>query len=527
VDEIDMSPLETGKQRAARIPLDYYKRPTFLERWKDRLGGIAFLIALGWLGVGLFQRDQGQLRYSRGPVATVHQTWDANCTVCHEPFAPIQSDHWATGLFTSAKEQPHRCETCHAGPIHHANEKAAFTCAGCHREHRGRDASLVRLDDSFCTHCHLDLPRHTAGGDLKFAKNVSRFSYDGHPEVRFLKETSAVQKLKFNHKLHMAAGMATPEKGDPNLTLGRLPAAQRKRYEGQQEKKGDDARVQLQCASCHQLDSGDVGVDAAGLPQRSAGDYMLPINYEAHCQACHPLTFERKETDDPRSGHLEVRHGLQPAEIRQLLEGVYIGKALNNDLKVFEQFVPARPLPGKKPSEEQKKLRELIDQKISAAERSLYVGNKTCGECHHLEPKDLRLDEALKPGAEVTFRIAPPRVPQVWFAHALFNHAAHRGVDCRGCHEQGYAEQGQKPPMLSESQTSDDILIPGKAKCLECHSPPTTSGGQVRGGARHDCTECHRYHHGAGPLQGIGAAARNPQSRRAVDDFLSGTRSRK
>jgi hypothetical protein len=524
-----MAAQETGKQRAARMPLDYYKRPTRLERWKERLGALALLVTVAWLVGGLLRKDQGELRYSRGPVAHVHQTWEANCTACHEPFVPIQSDHWATTYVSAGREEGHRCQSCHAGPPHHAGEKSPPSCASCHREHRGRDVSLVRSPDHDCTQCHADLVKHMTGSDLRFANVVSRFSKEGHPEFQHLKKTAAKQKLKFNHKLHMSAGMATPEKGDPKFTLDRLPLPFRKSYEDQQEAKGDTARIQLQCSSCHQLDHADLklaGPDMArGIPQRGAGAYMLPIRYEAHCQACHPLTFDRTQEGDRASSYLAVRHGLQPPEIRQYLEGLYTAKALNDELKIFTQFVPVRPLPGKLPSEDRTKVRTLINNKVAAAEKSLYLGKKTCGECHHYEPQDM-VDEK-NPGAAPAGRIAATQVPQVWFSHALFNHAAHRGVDCRSCHENAYADTEQKKPNLTASQASEDILIPGLGNCLECHAPQTGRGGLIRGGARYDCTECHRYHHGDYPLHGIGAAARAPAARRAIDDFLSGTRTPK
>jgi nitrate/TMAO reductase-like tetraheme cytochrome c subunit len=517
---------ETGKQRASRVPLDYYKKPDLLERWKNRLGAIALVVAVGWLAAGLLGGDQGRLRYSRGPVASVHQTWEANCTACHEPFVPIRgNDHWASGLFTSADREGHRCEACHAGPPHHANQTWTPGCAACHREHRGRDASLVRLPDSDCTQCHADLGRHVTG-DLSFVKEVSRFSKEGHPEFRHLFATAAAQKLKFNHKLHMSAGMATPEKGDPNFTLDRIPQPFRARYQA----APSSARVQLDCNSCHQLDGGganfkasDHGLPSALFPERAAGAYMLPINYEAHCQACHALTFERKDPGDPRSGHLSVAHRLQPQEIHQYLEGLYAGKALKEEWKVFEQFIPTRSLPGKLKGEDRARIVDLIGKKVEIAEKNLYLGNKTCGQCHHFEPEAAVLGEALKPGVPPTFRIAPTRVPQIWFAYALFNHTAHRALDCRSCHDRAYPDDSQGNQNPNASQLSTEILIPGRENCLQCHAPPATTGGQVRGGARYDCTECHRYHHGDNALHGLGAAARRPHDSRMIDAFLSGS----
>ena len=41
-----MPPQVTGKTRAARIPLDYYKHPDILHTWQGRLGWIALIVPL-------------------------------------------------------------------------------------------------------------------------------------------------------------------------------------------------------------------------------------------------------------------------------------------------------------------------------------------------------------------------------------------------------------------------------------------------------------------------------------------------
>src|SRR5262249_14913504 len=158
--------------------------------------------------------------------------------------------------------------------------------------------SLTRLADSDCTQCHAHLDQHVVqGGKTDFEPAVNRFP-DSHPEFRRLATRAAGQKLKFDHKLHLSAGMATPEKGDPHFTWNEVAQPWRGRLMGRQGAKDAGSLVRLDCAACHQLDSGAVGLSESALglpaglfPERSAGAYMLPINYEAHCQGCHPLTF--------------------------------------------------------------------------------------------------------------------------------------------------------------------------------------------------------------------------------------------
>ena len=95
--------------------------------------------------------------------------------------------------------------------------------------------------------------------------------------------------------------------------------------------------------------------------------------------------------------------------------------------------------------------------------------------------------------------------------HALFRHAPHRALDCLACHAQA-----------KTSAVSADVLLPDIDTCFGCHGPQSYGEGKIRGGARFDCTECHRYHHGDSPLQGIGAAKRGVSVKRGIEQFLSG-----
>ena len=90
-----MAPKITGKQRAVRIPLDYYKHRDPLTRWKLALALLAPALALGWwFGGDAWSRGQAGLRASHGPVAAVHATWEQQCEACHVPFAPIGPETW-------------------------------------------------------------------------------------------------------------------------------------------------------------------------------------------------------------------------------------------------------------------------------------------------------------------------------------------------------------------------------------------------------------------------------------------------
>src|SRR4051794_32219818 len=100
-----MPPQETGKQRAGRIPLDYFRTPDRLGKWKRWLGVLALLAAVAWPASAFLRGDRAELDYSRGPVAAVHATWDANCNACHVPFQAISGDAAFPATATATADQ--------------------------------------------------------------------------------------------------------------------------------------------------------------------------------------------------------------------------------------------------------------------------------------------------------------------------------------------------------------------------------------------------------------------------------------
>jgi predicted CXXCH cytochrome family protein len=509
-----MPPPVAGKPQPARIPLNYFRQGDPLRRWKLYLTIAATAAAGVWWLSGYLRSDHGRLRYSRGPVAAVHAVWDEKCETCHSSFQPIRSDSWAAGLLSSAHLNDPMCMKCHTGPVHHASQASTPPCAACHREHRGREASLVHTPDQLCVDCHKDLKAHTkpeySGTDYQ---NVTHFDRD-HPQFHFtdrdLKRVSVRSvpppkdpgRLKFNHQLHLSKGLDA--NGKLYLYRNFVDPAEQARYwrlslPRDQRAKGIpvelDAPVQLTCAACHRLDADDFEAPSpqlaslpreAVLPPRAAGAAMLPITYENQCKACHPLTFDEKAT---------LPHRLQPAEVSKYLERHFTLRVLENERTIYDKNVSRRHIPGKPPDDDMVKVRRLINERVSAAENMLYKDKTTCAECHYFEPE----------GQLPPTRVVPTNVPTVWLPHAKFNHTIHRVMDCESCHE-----------GVRESKTSADVLLPGIETCQRCHAPPS----RTRGGARYDCTECHRYHHGDTPLRGIGTEKRDPEIRRTIGEVL-------
>ena len=393
-------------------------------------------------------------------MAAVHASWDSDCAACHTPFTPVGGEAWAKHFVSDPHAMNLKCEACHAGPPHHAGAAPELACASCHHDHRGRDASLVRTADGDCTQCHGDMKDHMNPGSPKPRDTVTAFA--SHPAFQ---PVSDPMHLKFSHARHLALGMNT-DKSQPQFTLAKISDENdRKRYE---QSVGPDGLIQLQCSACHCLDGGDFGISradltqvpaAAVLPTRAAGAAMLPITYENQCRACHPLTFgEEKAAVFP--------HRLQPPQVHQWLEEYYTTQYLKGDVKPFEQFVPVRPLPGKLPEAETKKVEDIVQGKVRDAERLVW-STSTCGECHEREHDD-------KTNAD---RIAPTNVPDLWYPHAVFDHSAHRAVDCQQCHAP-IAGSGQTGSEASLTQIG--MTLPPVETCQKCHAPRSGSGGAAQ-----------------------------------------------
>jgi len=73
-------------------------------------------------------------------------------------------------------------------------------------------------------------------------------------------------------------------------------------------------------------------------------------------------------------------------------------------------------------------------------------------------------------------KIEPARTTTRWLPHARFDHDAHRGFSCAGCHG-----------MALTSKETSDVLVPGIENCKTCHAPGPDH-------AESRCFECHTYH---------------------------------
>jgi hypothetical protein len=186
------------------------------------------------------------------------------------------------------------------------------------------------------------------------------------------------------------------------------------------------------------------------------------------CQACHSLQFDPKNPEltlphgntttvrgflrtlPTQYADLAVKKGITtPNEIKsfvtrqmlQLRERVRSGEDFER--QVFFVADPYKPQPGTEPRV-----------------RASFYG---CALCHDVQPV-----------ANAAPFIAKPVFVDRWMPQARFDHAQHKTVKCDECHH------------ATRSRLTSDVLMPGIASCVTCHSP--------KGKSAAECLTCHSYH---------------------------------
>lgn len=525
------------RDQASRIERDYYRRTSPLAGTRRWLGLAALLSGVAWCGWAAVDTRR---HVSPGPLTAVHATWDHDCSACHAPLTPIvDATFWSNERSRAAGDA--KCLPCHRVAGHHEREIAAEvgSCGSCHSDHRGRSADITRVSNRTCTDCHADLAAHrTATADTpplapEAAWRIEGFDNRRHPPFASLREDPGT--LIFTHGRHMLPGQylgAAPTDTDASAPAGALPRSRPLAYADLPEADRDrylpagaplDAPVQLSCASCHEfgtdLAAGDARQVGGRLAGASPGAYALPVDFQRHCAACHPLPFEglpvgaapgtaagpQDGADDDAvlasvgTAAAVVPHGLDAAALRRFLEQTYLARGVAADPAALLEPVVPRPLPAAAAEgPEVVTVDAAIREKVDGARR--FVRGQ-CGKCHALE------DVAVGADAAPWFRAVPVRVPEVWLTKARFDHQAHRQYECRACHGAAYPDRAASGRAAVPGDAavhgrtaavheSDLVLIEGRESCVECHAPSRHDAetGRRVGGARHDCVECHGYH---------------------------------
>lgn len=513
----------------------YFKRPEPLRWGKYALSVVAAIAVIGWSVVDVAVTPQSHAALTHGPVSSVHAMWDYDCAACHRMHS---ASEFGPMSVLQVRDRWHdlTCERCHAGPAHHASvkppgEQFQNDCASCHHDHNGRDASLTRMSDEHCSVCHANLKQNHAAGATQYENTITSFIGD-HPEFKPLKDPGEVAKkrtLKFSHALHMTPGITYFPDSNGALTVERIAKLSDAVSADRYRKPGQPANqpVALDCQSCHQLDSGNgslefeklkASLEQAGapakslLPPRAAGAYFLPINFDAHCQACHPLSASAQKTGDRDQTQslvegFKVPHRKQIADLKPELTAAYIRQMVKDKPASLDKPVEPGGLLQPRDLAGAASIRAEAERFAEQARQRFLSHKNGCAECHDLSGE----------------KIVPVPEHTVWFTHAKFNHILHRGVSCASCHPNTGGAFAPEGKVIEK----EPLQITGVKSCQACHSPNgavvrQTEGTIVGGGMRHDCVECHRYHNGDHALQGRGADALNPSKPLSIQEFLSG-----
>jgi hypothetical protein len=488
-----MARTRTTKTVAQRIDLNYFKRPTPFKRAKLWLAILAPAIALVWIGWHVLRRDNRV--YSSGRLSEAHAVLEKECAACH-----VQQ---AGGYSASAADSA--CLACHDGPAHHTtNINTKVACAQCHVEHRGR-INLAAVSDRTCAQCHANLEATIGTGGSVYAKHIVSFQ-DGHPEFAELRSLQGHQahdagSIKLNHALHMQPIRRGPNGPNVQLECGdchRPGATENQIWEYSDSQYStarptDSPHSLLAAVPMFMGVASTVWSNRVSLRPRRPGsgrEMMAPPKFANACAGCHLLTFDKRFDEG-------VPHD-NPKVVRAYLVKKFSGYIRAHGAELHEVEEPRRNLTGRATGPVSRSLSpaQWVAERVAVSEELLW--HKTCSQCHAISMtplQDVRIArwDAANPNAEsrigsaistaVSERpadslpsILTANIAEKWLPNARFDHDAHRGFSCIGCHQNA----------LTSTETSD-ILIPGIATCQKCHAP-----GPEHTESR--CFECHTYH---------------------------------
>jgi hypothetical protein len=396
---------------------------------------------------------------SPGKISTQHSS--IQCAECHKT-ALNGPAHWSRAAFAAEPNplqfaslvQPQEkfmkridqsCQGCHTlHNFHEPNVVRDFSCSECHREHLGA-GPMHAPDSANCLECHGNAQIMEAS--FQKGKTLPREAFDFRSDHGQIVFKTPRPERGFTKVFH-AFAVDHPEF---EIHAQKLKDTDTLKFNHRLH-LGDTVKTKnggkLVCADCHKPDT--------------AGAFYQKISFEKNCRECHSLQFDKHnpEMQLPHGNPETVRAYLRSLNIQYAdlgrKKGINEQRALENFVETQLQNLRAEKLSG-----------ENLEQQVffSAAkksldERALYPG---CAYCHEV-----------KAHGELVPVITKPRIPDRWLPRARFDHSKHVTMVCAECHD------------VRRSELTADILIPGKASCVTCHSP--------KGGVRNDCAECHGFH---------------------------------
>jgi hypothetical protein len=309
-------------------------------------------------------------------------------------------------------------------------------------------------------------------------------------------------RIKFDHAQHMMPGQVDADiRG--GFTIGQLAPRDRPRYRRDGQEDGD--LVTLDCSSCHEM-SGAPADGKSLIADGELGRYIQPISFDRHCAACHSLNPDvATEISTP------LPHAVPWNQVDLLLAANRSGGQTLGLIRTPRDDSQPTPLPGVGFGRASIADASPLPADVKAARQRVRV---KCLQCHDQDSiTDEAIANAALPGNEL--------IPSRWLQKGLYDHAAHREIDCRYCHRAAYP----RDEASGEPNDHQTVMIAGIDSCIWCHRSeelPTPVAltdavtaklldGQPTW-ASDQCTLCHRYHtpHGRSQLDAAGVNVLDP-----------------
>ncbi len=528
-------PNQTSKQRAQRIQIDYYKQKTDLDRYR-RYAVITGIVSAGAYAVFLIWNMPAGSRadqesgnplaghISTGPLADAHASFEHQCESCHADFTPLDAAapvHWLPliGIDENAARAhlESSCQTCHPVGTHFRTRmnddfaKLDQNCSLCHEAHRGRDFELTKIDQQKCAACHRDLQRVTKDA-VAVRRRVGGFDKDRHGDFFSLRRTDP-GRIRFSHAQHLMPGQVGVDVRG-GMTLDRLSPSDRARYRISEQT--DQDLVRLQCDDCHRIVGQDIvgrlGDDLKSVDVEMLGRSMSPIDFERHCVACHVISpgIADATTDGRTSGeNLRLPHAETSGVMTNMIAAAIDGARATGRSRHRRDNSKSKPPPGFGSPADPVSDWRVTQPEIANARRNV---RQQCLECHDAGSIT---DEAIEAAnSDLTSDMIPTR----WLRRGLYDHAAHRQIDCRYCHAEAYPPNDDMTQSEFDPDAREKPMIAGIESCQGCHrtagtaAPVSLNDPLLRNmptWASDRCTTCHRYH---APMKGSDGSKRETET---------------
>lgn len=464
--------------------------------------GILVAVVLGLLVFGDFSFRGGRL-LSGGALSSSHASLQNDCASCHDPFTGVTSTNCSTchekygdrlGVYSFAAHYVYRSNDFQRV----SQREGELTCAACHVEHQGREASITQVSDTLCLDCH-------AFGAFQ----------EEHPPFEVAAETTG---LAFSHIHHVKEVMD----------------------------RGGILDIERACLDCHEPEAD--------------GRHFQALDFDRHCSDCHlnGLATPRLPLQQPGQVGVESLQTIQqrggagstwalfanPGEYRQV--GSRVMKLpvhhadpwiLENLRRLRRQMYPEAGLAdllvtsGEGPAEETPKLyaeavatlgeqvqalrtqpEPAVQQELDQIEallggvedrlqdpytpldgRALLLGPPEAAEEGSVDVEGIEdLVASLTQPCQGCHQIeqatiARVRTEQQTFHRAEFNHRAHvLDRRCLDCHSEIPIAQALAGAEVDLSRDVSAVQnLPPIETCQECHAPRQVAS---------TCVTCHEFH---------------------------------